>query len=289
MKYLKALVILVFVTVLGFGVHFFKVKSPAAKVSLIGIGFPKCGTTYLFHFLESNPNVHYMRRPYDLKNLVTSSEINFFGNLSKQSYVKLGLREEGVKKKFRPPLKFYNSLIDKEKINIEKSPQYIWKRKSLEEIYKYNPNVKIVVQIRNPIDWLYSYYLHAKKHFKEPGISEDISFEEFLKWPCPNDKSVTVLESGRFVKYLENVFDVFPKENVIILIHEKLGNFKTMSSICDALSLPYPEEVVDLETSFKNPPHYKDKVSPELYSFLLDYYKPYNEKLYELCNERFWD
>ncbi len=288
MKFLKAFFLICTLTTLIVSLSLFYKKKPhieQEKVALIGVGFPKCGTTCLFHVLEKNPAIHFMQRPYDTKGLVKASELNFFGNLSKQRYVKVGLKSENKKIKYRPSLNFYQSLLVENKTNIEKSPQYIWKAEALEEIYNYNPKIKILVQIRNPIDWLYSYYVHAKSNYEEFQVSADLSFEDFLKTPFPNDKSVTSLEAGKFDHYLAEVFKIFPPENVVVISHEKLSEFTTMSQLCDHLSLPYPEEIRNFPLSFQKPPSYKNKISPELYTFLEEYYRPYNENLNSICKQ----
>ena len=75
----------------------------------------------------------------------------------------------------------------------EKTPSYLYYEKCAERIYALNPDIKIIVILRNPIQRSYSHYWHAIKKG-----NEYLSFEKAVEKEISNYSSI-----GEYNKYLE--------------------------------------------------------------------------------------
>jgi hypothetical protein len=114
------------------------------KPNFFIVGFPKCGTTALAEYLGNHPDV-FISHP---------KEIHYFStDLPGYQFVKtiddyLALFPQGSKK---------NKAVG------EASVYYLYSEVAIELIYSFNPNAKIIVMVRNPVDLAYS--LHSQLLF----------------------------------------------------------------------------------------------------------------------------
>jgi len=128
-----------------------------AKPSFLIIGTQKGGTTSLFHYLQKHPNVLSPEK----------KEIQYFSW------------------NYRRGLLWYRSFFPKKKNNKiagEASPDYLFHPYAAKRAYEYNPNFKIIVLLREPIDRALSQYHHEinkNKHFKYQDF-QDAIFKESL-------------------------------------------------------------------------------------------------------------
>ena len=159
------------------------------KVDFIGIGAPKSGTTWIYESLRKHSQIcmsrpkgtHYFNRP-DYKQKADSYLSCFRHCKSWQ-------------------------------IKGEFTPTYFLEEKIWERIKEYNPEVKLIACLRNPIERAHSQYLHATS----VGAKSWKSFEEAIR-----DSSGKLLVPGFYYKYLKKFFDNFPEENILILIYEDI-------------------------------------------------------------------
>ncbi len=144
--------------------------------NLFLVGAQKCGTTSLHRYLASHPDI-FMSSPKEprffCKDLIEESD-QFINSLpaycKKDSLYTLY--------KFRT-IEDYLSLFDtseKYKIYGEASPIYIYSKIAAKEIASFNPNAKIIILLRNPIEFLYS--LHST--YLQGNTETEPSFEKAL-------------------------------------------------------------------------------------------------------------
>ena len=108
-----------------------------SKVNFVILGFPKCGTTSLVDNLNKHSKINvYYSRPWNKESMLFYQEV--FNNIEK--------RQE------------YNKYLVEGKVNGEKNPTYIWRVYSLLNMKIHNPNMKVIICLRNPVDYLYSWY-----------------------------------------------------------------------------------------------------------------------------------
>ena len=165
------------------------------KVDFIGVGVPKAGTTWVSQCLKEHPQIC-LSRP---------KEINFFNkNYSFYSKNKSWNYHYGIdwyKKHFIH--------CQQKQIKGEFSVYYFYDQEAPRLIYDNFPDVKIIIVLRNPIDRLYSHYLHAKLK----GLP---SFEEIIR------KEKDFVEQGFYYRYIKNYLEYFSKDRILVMIYEDM-------------------------------------------------------------------
>jgi hypothetical protein len=165
------------------------------KPTFIGIGAQKCASTWIHSVLKDHPDVVVSKK----------KEVDFFSY-----YYNYGM--QWYENKFQSD-KNKNTVV---KAIGEISPSYLHYPQAAERIYRYNPKIKLIVTLRDPIDRAYSNHLHEIRvgHFK----SDDLSFENGLK------NNPMYLEQSLYAKPLEVWYHYFPKDNIFVLFQEEIKN-----------------------------------------------------------------
>lgn len=159
----------------------------SALPDFIGIGALKAGTTYIDAVLRSHPDVC---MPRDVK------EIQFFTRHYARGAEWYGDHFRGCASG---------------KVTGEISPQYMYDAHAAARIAALLPNAKILVSLRDPVARVYSQY----KHFvTETGYDRDV--------PTFLEEHPGAVERSRYWGLLQRYLDVFPREQVDILIFEDL-------------------------------------------------------------------
>ncbi len=177
------------------------------------IGAQKAGTTTLWLLLNQHPDVF----------LATPRETRFFCDDT--------LYDGGVISYERI---FFHGW-DGQKAVGEKTPAYLFFEKTAGRIREtLGTDVKLIVTLRSPAQRAHSHFRHNYQQ-----LWESLSFEEALrKEPERTAKGELAratygyLERGRYVDQLRRYTDLFPKENVLVLIFEEdiVGNQEQLAS-----------------------------------------------------------
>lgn len=158
--------------------------------TFIGIGAQKCASTWIYDILSDHPQVA----------LSELKEVDFF------SY------------KYDRGLQWYERNFDSQysgqSVVGEISPSYFHESAVPGRIHRHYPHVKIIVSLRHPVKRAISNHTHEIRTGHLTG--DDRSFERGL------DNNPMYLEQGLYAKHLERWFEVFPKENVLVLIFEEV-------------------------------------------------------------------
>lgn len=206
------------------------------KPNLFLVGQSKSGTTALHNFLAQHPDI-YMSDPkeprffcMDLRQesyTFHRKKISYFSFWDEREYLKL----------------FSNS--KKEKIVGEASPHYLYSKVAAEKIYTFNPNAKIIMILRNPVDFIYSLHSHYVwiGYENAKDIKTALSIEKARRMGknipsriyCPS-----ALYYSERVKYYEQVnrfYDLFDNSNIKVIIFEdfKKNNHKVYKDILEFL------------------------------------------------------
>ena len=129
------------------------------KPNFIIAGFPKCGTTSLFHYLKQHPEIFMPKQ----------KELHFF---TQPQIFKLnkGPKDKVVKqphiKSEKEYLELFKSVKDEVAVG-DASPSYINYPENFGMIKQYLNDPKVIVIVRDPIDRAYSNYLHLKRELRE--------------------------------------------------------------------------------------------------------------------------
>ena len=181
------------------------------KPNFIIIGAMKAATTSLYTYLKQHPDVF----------MPSIKEPKFFNNFNKDSGFKL--QGKGLVK--IKTLEQYQNLFQ-EAINEiaigEASPSYIFDENCHILIKKILPRVKIIAILRQPVDRAYSNFLHAKRADQEKDTDFEKAFTEENEMLRKGIKTHYYLEKGFYYKQLKRYYDVFPTEQIKIILFEDM-------------------------------------------------------------------
>jgi len=245
--------------------------------NLVVIGVVRSGTTSLYHYLSQHPSI--IKSAYD--------ELGYF-----DSNYDLGLN--WYKSLF--PTIFEKKKVEEKNgkfITYDVTPFYIYNEKVPKRIQKIIPDSKLILILRNPVDRAYSNYFITKQNKK----FEDIIIEEreILKTINRKNKEeyykfvhTSLLSRGFYAEQLEKWFKIFPRNQILIIKSEDFAiqTNKIMNEIFNFLGL---ENFNILDDSKKNKIVY-EPMKKETRRELIEYFRPYNEKLYSMINRNFdWE
>lgn len=252
------------------------------------IGFVKCGTTSLYEYLLQHPSVY----------PPIGKEIDYFDRLYHRG---LNWYKTGFPFKFQ---KFFQkNCFGKNFVTGEATPRYIESPHALYRIKKIIPNAKFIVLLRNPIDRAYSHYnqnfsngyeyLSFEEAIKQEKARIAGRYEKMKKYPNYYSWDYDLfgyLEHGIYFDKLKRWFDIFPKEQFLIIENEEFLKHPSQvyHHVLDFLNLPKwePDEYV----LFKKREYKKSTLEPIIRKKLVEYFKPFNEKLYNLLGINFnWE
>lgn len=245
------------------------------------VGTQKGGTTSLFNYLIQHPKVH---APF--RKEIKFFDSNYFNGLPW----------------YQAHFPLRSKLIRDQALTGEATPYYMFHPTAPERIAQAVHQVKIIVLLRNPVDRAYSHYQHMVRAERETLSLEDALDKEperlageaekiaaDLYYPQATHIYFSYLARGRYIEQLPKLFSLFTPERVLVLKSEDLYISPTSVFLqtLDFLGLPHWEppryEVFKQGT-------YDQKLDQRLRQRLVDYFRPYNQQLYEFLGRNFeWD
>ncbi len=190
-------------------------------VDFIGIGAGRSGTIWILNALEEHPQIWFPN----------PRELNYFSSPradnSPSEYETRGIK--GYLDLFKR--------CPREKICGEFSSHYMPDQKVSKIIKKHFPNIKIWAIIREPVERAFSDYIRGKEfHLKENENFESAFFAKKNKLYKEGD---SYRERGFYYKHLKPYFDLFPKENIKILLFDdfKKDNEKVIKELYNFLGV----------------------------------------------------
>ena len=234
------------------------------------IGFRKCATTSLYHYIIEHPQI----LPASIK------EIMFFNN--EQLY---GMGIDWYRANFPAIPQNCNYVTG------EASTLYIQYSKVAQRLKASFPNTKLIVILRNPVDRaISSYYFDKKLGNKLPSLQKAINaqikaIQEMQDIRQSMDGDVSLVSIGLYVYFLEKWMNLFPRHQFLILKAEDLAKNtqETCNQVFSFLGLPNYRVT---NTARKNKGSYEFK-DQDLYRQLTEFYQPYNHKLEEYLGVKF--
>ena len=260
--------------------HFFGITSPLRVLpDFFVIGPGRTGTTSLFHYLDQHPS------------------------LTKSAYDELGFFDVNFHLGFYWYRSLFPSILTKFRIKLKTNffmtydvtPSYVRRPWIARRIKKLFPNSKLIIILRNPIDKTYSHYYLSTTSGETRNFEEVIKkdMDDISKWNV-NSKDdnyfatkveKSILARGFYVEQLLSWFELFPKNQILIISSEELAsNTKNvMSEIFKFLNLP---EYEIPNTDKVNVSKYS-KMNPDTRKILINFFKPYNEQLFKFLDRKF--
>jgi hypothetical protein len=248
------------------------------------IGSQKCGTTSFFKYLTSHPCIYPS----------TEKEIGFFDRWPTNTITWYKSHFPSVY------YKFYAKNILKHKCFLtgEASTGYILYPNALQRISTTLPNVKLILLLRNPVDRAYSHYQHTVRIGKEKlpfevAIQKErervaSDWEKLRTEPGFFSANICLYSYCYIGKYFEQVkelFRLFSRKNILILQSEKL--FENPAAVLNKTFRFLEIPNFDIKQYDRlNPGSYKN-MNPKIREDLIAYFKPYNDRLFNLLGKKF--
>ena len=152
----------------------------------IGIGAPKCATTFISELLMQHPNIY--MPPY-------FKELHYFD------------------KNFHRGSKWYKNFFKNVPENIlcvEFTPRYLSLNDFSSKVVKFNPNIKLIACLRDPVKRLLSHFNYSNR-----ARYEIKSFKNLIEAESNN-----FLDIGLYGKQLKNILSLIPTDKIHIIIFE---------------------------------------------------------------------
>ena len=193
-------------------------------------GAPKCGTTALSEYLKMHPNIF----------ISTPKEPHYFAK-DITPYSCCATLEEY--------LNIFKDVQDQQSAIGEASVLYLYSNVALKNIFQFNPDAKIIVMLRHPVDYIYSYYNQLLingyediEDFEMAWRLQDKRRDGYnLPKTCRVPKLLYYEEIGKLGEQVEKLLEIFPEKqvNFILLEDMKKNAKKVYKEVLDFL------EVVD--------------------------------------------
>ncbi len=180
--------------------------------NFIIIGAGKSGTTTIYEYLKQHPQVF----------MSEVKETNFFALEGKE--VKAIDDSEGQMEHYPWAInneKDYLALFDKvtnEKAIGEVSPMYLYNELAPVNIHNKLPNVKLIAILRQPVERLYSRYMHLARESREPSKDFADALNENSIWWKRND----LVTEGFYGTYLKRYFKLFSPNQIKVFLYDDL-------------------------------------------------------------------
>lgn len=163
------------------------------------------------------------------------------------------------------------------------------------------PHVKLIALLRNPVDRAFSHYHKNVRRGAESLSFEDAIAAEPKRLEGELERTVadedytsdaysvfSYLARGVYVDQLRRWLEWFPREQLLVLKSEDFfaDPARTYGQVLEFLGLPG----VPLQLETRNVGGYGDDLSPATRAALAAYFRPHNQRLYELLGRDLgWD
>jgi hypothetical protein len=256
-----------------------------ARPTFLVIGAQKSGTTSLHRFLAGHPAVL----------CATPKEVHYFdiahhygyGDGWYLSHFPLRSRARAVRRD-----------VGAEPAVGEATPDYLLHPHVPARVQRFDPGLKLVAVLRDPVERAYSQYqMQVRKYgetlsFEEALEREEAEYPEELArmvadpaYTWPHDRRRSYVARGLYAEQLERWLPLFPQERLLVLTSEELWSdpATTLRAVEGFLGIPewpggeYPHQSAGTYTP----------MSESTRERLAQLFEPHNRRLEELLGRRF--
>jgi hypothetical protein len=237
------------------------------RLNFILAGAQKSGTTALHYFLSKHSDI----------TMGDQQEMHFFDN----DEVFAGTVDYELLHRHFPS-------VAPSTIAGECTPSYLYWKPAAERIWQYNPQIKLLVLLRNPIDRAFAHWNMQRFKGREPLDFLEAVKEERIRItgaPPIEARRFAYVDRGLYAQQLERFFQFFPPEQMKVVkfenFQEKQG--ETLDTIFSFLGLDPPSS---LRSKDRNVVPYERVMNWEEKIFLFDLFAGDIAKLEKLLG---WD
>lgn len=179
------------------------------KPNFFLVGAPKCGTTALSEYLRAHPQVF----------MATPKEPHYFATDF-------------------PGLRYVRQLDEYERLYAhaspscraigEASPGYLFSREAISGIYAYNPDARLIVTLRNPVDLIVSYHSQLLYSLFEDAqvlerawrLQEERLQGRHLPLHCRDQAVLQYRDALALGTQLQRLLSIFPRNQVLMIFYD---------------------------------------------------------------------
>jgi hypothetical protein len=210
------------------------------KVQIFIVGAAKCGTTFLANTLstftgitlgvEKEPHYFSKREIYPSK----YSANNYIDTL------------EGYKNNYRKVTNASQESLYK----IDASPSYLWSLSAAEQIFQYNPEARIIIILRDPVQRAFSHYLMDCRY----GVQKE-AFMDALKSSYGRNelwgRDKLYIELSDYIPQVDRFFKIFSQDQVKLINFNRLkeNNIEIISDILSFIQYDRDYTINDLNNA----------------------------------------
>jgi sulfotransferase family protein len=176
------------------------------RLDFILAGAQKSGTTALHYFLSRHPNI----------TMGDQQEIHFFDNdamfMTEADYEQLHQ---------------HYPLLGPSMLAGDCTPSYMYHQPAAERIWKYNPQIKLLILLRNPVERAFAHWNMQRFRGREPLDFFDAVREEETRIagaPSVEARRFAYIDRGFYGTQLARIFRFFPREQVKVVKFEDFRN-----------------------------------------------------------------
>src|SRR5215470_3823409 len=166
------------------------------RLDFVLVGAQKSGTTALHYFLSRHPKVV----------MGDQQEIHFFDN---DKLFVSGVDYDQLHKHY--------PLVAPSSVAGDCTPSYLYHAPAAERIWRYNPKIKLLILLRNPVDRAFAHWNMQRFRGREPLDFFDAVREEQTRIagaPATEARRFAYVERGFYGRQLERLLKFFPRQQV---------------------------------------------------------------------------
>ncbi len=205
-----------------------------ARPNTFIIGQPKSGTSALFAFLKDHPDVC----------VGATKEPQYFNSDLNSQYFHLARQARNEAN--------YLTLFAHcggEKVVMEASTGYLYSKVAARAIRDFNPDAKIIMMLREPVDFLFTYHMQLQRNSctfeTEPDFLKAMALEadrrqgRHIPGNCFDASFLFYRARAAYTEQIQRYLETFPREQLLILIHDdfKADNEKVYDQVAAFLGL----------------------------------------------------
>jgi len=224
-------------------------QDPNIRVNFVVAGTQKGGTSALDEYLRDHQDIL----------MASKKEVHFFDDDSH----------------FDEPVDYskyhaYFDISEPRKLVGEATPIYMYWYEAPKRIWHYNPEMKFIIVLRNPINRAFSHWnMQRDRGYDDLSFWEAITTEESRRrkaLPCQHRK-FSYIDRGFYSEQLKRVWHFFPKEQTLIIRSNELRKNpkNVLSDICEFLKILNFENIRSKEVHSRP---YAASISPEERDYL---------------------
>ena len=176
------------------------------------IGAPKCGTTALVAYLAEHPDIFMARK-----------EMHFFGS-------DLHFGPQFYRRNLKAYLAEFETRNGRRRAG-ESSVWYLLSRRAAAEIREFNPNARVVIMVREPVEMLHSLFQQFRCDGNEPlatfagalDAEADRRAGRRLGRLTYFPQGLWYREVARYAEQVQRYFEIFGRARVRVILYEELA------------------------------------------------------------------